>query len=167
MAFAPILGILGGVISAVGTIAGGIAQSNALKYQAQVAQNNAIIANQNAQYAIEAGQQKAAAQSLKEAEVGGAIKAAQAANNVDVNTGSNKEVQISQRMLGKLNTETQLSNAQLTAYGYRSQATNYQAQSQLYAYEAPQAETAGFLGGAGQIFGAASKWYSPGAFTTS
>jgi hypothetical protein len=162
MAFAPALGLIGGVISAVGTIAGGIAQSNALKYQAQVAQNNAITAQQNAAYAIEAGQVKTAAVSMKEAEIGGQIKAAQAASGVDVNTGSNKAVQVSQRELGKLDTETEMNKAQLQAYGYRTQATNFEAQAGLYNYEAPQAELGGFLGGAGQIFGAASKWYSPG-----
>ena len=166
MAFAPILGLIGGVISAVGTIASGIAQKNALDYQAQVANNNAIIAQQNANYAIEAGQSKAAQQSLKEAEVGGEIKAAQAASGVDVNTGSNKDVQVSQRMLGKLNTQQQLANAQLTEYGYLSQKTNYEAQSKLDTYEGNVAQTGGFLGGAGQIFGAASKWYGPSTFTT-
>ena len=146
MAFAPILGIIGGVISAVGTISAGMAQKNAMDYQAQVAQNNAIIAQQNANYAIEAGQVKATQQSLKEAEVGGEIKAAQAASGVDVNTGSNKDVQVSQRMLGKLNTEQQMANAQLTEYGYLSQKTNYQAQATLDTYEGKQAETAGFIG---------------------
>ena len=153
------LGLIGGVISAVGTIAGGIAQSNALKYQAQVASNNAIIAQQNAQRAIEAGQEKAAQTSLQEAEQGGEIKAAQAANNVDVNTGSNKAVQVSQREIGNLNTKQQIANAQLTEYGYQSQAVNYQAQSQLDSYEAPQAIFGAGLGAAGQVFGAASKWY--------
>jgi hypothetical protein len=167
MAFAlPAIGLIGGIISAVGTIASGIAQKNALEYQAQVAQNNAIIAQQNAKYAIEAGQAKTAATSMAMAEQGGAIKAAEAANNVDVNTGSNKAVQISQREVGNLNTKTQLSNAQLTAYGYQSQATNFQAQSGLYSYEAPQAMLGAGLGAAGQVAGAASKWYMPGAFTT-
>lgn len=166
MAFAPILGILGGVISAVGTISAGMAQKQAMDYQAQVANNNAIIAQQNANYAIEAGQSKAATQSLQEAERGGEIKAAQALSGVDVNTGSYKEVQKSQRMLGSLNTKQQLANAQLTEYGYLSQKTNYQAQAQLDTYQGKQAEIGGFLGGAGQIFGAASKWYSPSTFTT-
>ena len=155
------LGLVGGLMSAVGTIAGGIAQKNALEYQAQVAQNNAITAEQNAHYAIEAGQAKTAALSMKEAAVGGEIKAAQAASGIDVNTGSNRAVQQSQRMLGKLDTETEMSKAQLQAYGYRTQATNFRAQAGLYDYEAPQAELGGILGGAGQAFGAASKWYSP------
>jgi hypothetical protein len=155
------VGLIGGIISAVGTIAGGMAQANAANYQAQVAANNAIIAQQNATYAIEAGQAKTAARSMQEAEIGGQIKAAEAAGGVDVNTGSNKDVQISQRMLGKLNTEQELANAQLTEYGYLSQKMNYQAQSQLYGYEAKTAETGAALGALGGVVGAASKWYNP------
>lgn len=162
MAFiAPVIGIVGGIISAVGTIAAGVAQKNALDYQAQVANNNAIIAAQNAQYTIEAGQSKAATESLKQAEIGGEIKAAQAANGIDVNTGSNKAVQISQRELGNLSTKQTLANAQLQQYGYLSQQTNFQAQSKLDTYEGSQALTGAELGAAGTALGTAAKWLAP------
>jgi len=140
---------------------GGIAAKNALNYQAQVAQNNAIIAKQNADYAMESAHAKTAAVAMKEAEVGGAIKASQAAGGVDVNTGSNKAVQISQRELGKLDTETEMSKGQLAAYGYRTQAMNYQAQSNLYKAEAPGALAGSVLGAAGSFTGAAAKWFAP------
>jgi hypothetical protein len=149
------IGLIGGIVSAAGTVYAGIAQKQSLDYQSQVAANNAITAQQNAKYAIEAGAEKTAAVSLQEAERGGEIKAAQAASGTDVNTGSNKDVQVSQRELGKLN------KAQQIAYGYRTQATNFQAQSQLYGYEAPQAEIGADIGAAGQVFGAAAKWYGP------
>ncbi len=168
MAFAlPIIGLIGAGISAVGTIMAGQAQKNALNYQAQVAQNNAITAQNMAQNASEAAQAKAAAVGMKEAEVGGQIKAAQAAGGVDVNTGSNKAVQISQRELGKLDTETTQSNEELKAYGFRTQATNFQAQSGLYRYEAPQAALGADLGAIGQFTGSAAKWLNPSGFTTS
>ena len=155
------MGLVGGLVSAVGTIAGGIAQKNAADYQSQVAANNAIIAKQNAAYSIEAGQAKTAMTSMQEAETGGQIKTAQAANGVDVNTGSNKAVQISQREVGNLNTKQQLSNAQLTAYGYQSQAMNYTAQSQLDTYQGKTAMLGAELGAAGQVAGVAGKWFSP------
>jgi hypothetical protein len=155
------VGLIGGLISAVGTIASGQAQANALNYQSQVAQNNAIAAQQYANYAIQAGEQKATTVSMKEAEVGGQIKAAQAASGVDVNTGSNKLVQMSHRELGQLDTETEMNKADLAAYGYKVQATNFLAQSQLDQYEASQAQEGGILGGLGQAFGAAGKWFTP------
>ncbi len=155
------MSLVGAGISAVGTIMGGIAQKNALNYQAQVAQNNQIIAQQNAQYAMAAGYAKTAMVSMKERATGGAIKAAQAAGGVDVNTGSNKDVQVSQREIGKLETETEMNKAQLAAYGYRTQAMNFGAQAGLYRYEAPQAETGAELSALGQVTSAAGKWFTP------
>jgi hypothetical protein len=163
---AMVLGIVGGLISAVGTVAGGVAQANALRYQAQVAHNNAIIAQQTATRSLEAGRIASENKSLEEAEVGGAIKAAQAAGNVDVNTGSNVEVQKSHRIIGALNTAQVMSNAELQAYGYRVQGYNQEAQAGLDTAEAKNAEIGGIIGGVGQAFGAASKWFGPSTFTS-
>lgn len=157
----PMLALAGAVITAGAAIYQGIAQKQALEYQSQVAANNAITAQRQAQYAIEAGREKSQQESLKQAAIGGEIKAAQGASGVDVNTGSNVAVQKSHRMLGALDTETTMNNAELTAYGYRTQAANFQAQSGLYAYEAPQAEIGADIGAAGTVAGAAGKWYAP------
>jgi hypothetical protein len=170
MAFAlpllPILAIAGTAVTAIGTIQQGVAQKNALQYQSQVAQNNAIIAAQNAENASEVSQQKVASTAMKEAAVGGEIKAAQAAGGVDVNTGSNKAVQVSQRQLGKLDTLTEQEKGQQQVYGYRTQQANFQAQSGLYAYEGPQALTGAELGAAGTALGSASKWFGPSTSTS-
>lgn len=163
MAFAlPAIAAVGAVTSAVGTIAGGEAQSQAAAYQAQVAQNNATIARQNAKYAIAAGHEQAAITSEKGAATGGQIKADQAANGVDVNSGSALDVQESQRGESKLDTETALNNAQLTAYGYRSQAVGYEAQSNLDTSEAQSAPIGADLAAGGSLLSNASsigfKW---------
>lgn len=163
MAFAPlVLGAAGTAVSALGIYQQGQARAASANYQAQVAANNAIIAGQNADYAVNAGQAKAAAQSLKGAAIGGRIKASQAANNVDVNTGSAVDVQQSQREISKLDTETTLNNAQLQAYGYRANQTNYLAQSELDKQEAESDKTGAALGAAGSLLSNASslgfKW---------
>ena len=147
------LAIIGAAVSAVGSIASGFATAANAKYQGQVARNNAIIAQQNADYAHKAGQVNAQAESLKAAQRGGMIKAAQAANGVDVNTGSNVDVQESDREKGQLDTQTVLHKADLQAYGYRTQATNYEAQARLDDSQAGQAEIGGFLGAAGGLAG--------------
>ena len=54
--------VAGAGISALGMIEGGEAQSREAAYNAQVARNNQTIAEQKAQYATEAGQEKAAEQ---------------------------------------------------------------------------------------------------------
>jgi len=151
-----IAGLVGAGTSAAGALMGGIAQGNAASYQAQVAKNNAIIANQNAAYATEAGETQAAATSLKGAATAGKIKASQAANNIDVNTGSAVNVQQSQREVSKLDTETVLSNAELQAYGYRAAATNYQATAGLEEMEATEAPIGGALSATGNLLSSAS-----------
>lgn len=177
MAFVPVaLAVAGAAVSAYGVYQQGQAQSAALQaqaraanYQAQVSANNQKIAEQNAQYAIASGMRKAEDQSMKNAAEAGMTKAAQGASGIDVNTGSAVDVRASQREIGQLDAETVLSNAQLTAYGYRTQGANYQAQSNLYGMEsaadkegASAAETAGAIGAAGSLLSSASslgfKW---------
>ena len=163
-----IAGGIGAATTAVGTVEGGQATANAANYSAQVARNNAAIANQNADYAIAAGQQKAATESLKNAATMGKIKANQAASGIDVNTGSAAKVQESAREVGALDTATVLNNAELTAYGYRSNATSFTAQAGLDTLEAEQAPLGADIGAVGtglsQVSSLGSKWaqFNPG-----
>jgi hypothetical protein len=141
---------------AISTLTQGQAQSSNASYEAQVAANNATIAQQNADYARKAGEAKAQQQSLAGAQQQGMIRAAIGANNVDVNSGSAEDVQSSQRELTNLGTQTTMNNALLQAYGYQSQATSYSAQSQLYNAEADQAITGSYISAAGGLLGGAS-----------
>lgn len=166
MAFVPALAIVGAAVSAVGTVASAEAQGNAASYQAVVAKNNQQTALQNAQYAEEAGEAQAQATSLKGAATAGKIKAAQAASGVNVNSGSAVNVRESQRETAELDTETVLNNAELQAYGYRANATNYGAEAELEQNEAEEAPVAGALGATGNLLSAASgisnKWGGAG-----
>lgn len=137
-----VLGTVGAVASGVGTIYSGL-------YSAQVAKNNAKVAEQNADYARKAGQQQAEEESMKGAQKVGAVKAAQAASGVDVNSGSALDTQIGQREVDKLDTETILNNAELQAYGYTTQAQNFKAQ-------ASQDAIGGVIGGIGTLASKAS-----------
>lgn len=161
-AAAPILGLVGAGASALGTIESGEATAHAANYQAQVAANNAVIESQNATYAVAAGQQQAANESLKGAATGGKIKTAQAANNIDVNTGSAVNVRKSNAETSELDTETVLNNAELAAYGYRSQATGFTSQSGLETATAEQAPIGADIGAGGSLLSNASslgfKW---------
>lgn len=155
-------GVAGAGISAIGQVEQGQATANAANYQATVARNNAIIAGQNADYAERAGQVQAATQSMKGAATGGRIKVQQAASGVDVNSGSSAAVQGGQREVSKLDTETVLNNADLQAYGYRANATNFQAQAGLDTMEAEQAPIGADLAAGGGLLSSASglgfKW---------
>lgn len=77
-------------------------------------------------YALAAGQQKAADQGLKNADREASIKTAMAANGVDVNTGSNASVQTSQKMIDNLDVNRILQDAGVTAWGYKNQAKQFE-----------------------------------------
>jgi hypothetical protein len=154
--------LAGAAISAVGAISAGDAQGAASAYQAQVAKNNATISTQQANYASAAGQEQATIAGLQSAAQGGTVKASQAANNIDVNSGSAVKVQESQRIAGSLNEQQAVNTATQQVYGYRAMAMSDTAQSQLDTMEAEQAPIAGDLSAAGGLLGSASslgfKW---------
>lgn len=150
------------VLSVGSSLLGASAKSSEANYQAQVAANNATIARQNAAYASASGSEQATEESLKGAAVGGRIKASQAANGIDVNSGSAVDVQVSQREASKLDTLNVENNALLQAYGYKVQATNFDAEAKLDKTESSDAWIEGLTGGAGGLLGNASslsyKW---------
>jgi hypothetical protein len=162
LAAAPILGAVGAATSAIGAIGGGESAAAQANYEAQVAANNAKIAQQNANYALAAGQTQATNVGLQQRAQGGQITSGIAANNIDVNTGSAKAVRESQAEIGTENVQQTLANAGLTAYGYRTQATSSTAESQLEAAEAPRDVLGGALTGLGTLASGASnlsfKW---------
>lgn len=159
---AAIAAVAGAGVSAYGSVQGGYAAKDAATYQAAVAKNNAIIAEQNAKHAEAAGAAQAEAISLKGRAVGGQIKAAQAASGIDVNSGSALDVQEGSREQSSLDTMTTMDNALLQAYGYRTQATGFEAQSELDKASGSQAVTAGYLKAGGGLLSTAgsvaSKW---------
>jgi len=135
----PFMAVASAGLQAFGAVREGIATSQAANYKAQVARNNAI-------YASAAGTSKAMNESLKGAAAGGRIKAAQAANGVDVNTGSNVNVQRGQRMASNVNAVNTENNALLQAYGYQAEAS-------LDESTAKNAETSGYLKATGGLLG--------------
>ena len=149
-------GLVSAGVGAAGAISSAQANSANANYQAQVAKNNAITANQNAEYATQAGQEKAQEQSLKAREQQGAVTTALAANGLDVNSGTPADVEKTERETGELGTEQTVDLAALQAYGYRTQSTNFAAESGLQTAEAGQASTAGAVSATGGLLGSAS-----------
>lgn len=140
-------------VTAYGEVQSSEATSAADKYTAQIAANNAIIATQSANYAGAAGTAQAEQAGLQSRAKLGAIVANEGASGVDINSGSNLQVQSSARQLGELNAITIRSNAARTAYGYQVQGANDTAQSNLDTFSAGQAETAGDIGATSSVIG--------------
>lgn len=139
-------GLLGTGIQAIGQYQQGQAASESAKYNSQVAENNATIARQNAVWAGQEGEANAAAKEQQTRATLGSIKAAQGANGVDVNSGSNLDVRSSAEQLGELDAINIRANAARSAYGYQTTASNQEAQSGLDKYEAESSSTAGDIG---------------------
>jgi len=166
MAFVPALALAGTALSAIGTIGGGIAQGNAASYNAAVAKNNATTAGQNAVYSTQAGEVATQEEGLKASEQLGQVKAGLSANNIDVNSGSAAKVIQGTRQIGALDQDTTQENANLQAYGYRTQATGYQAQAGLDQYQAAAAPIGADIGATGSFLsGLSGVAKLPGTFT--
>lgn len=136
----------GAVTGAVGAEQTAAAQQKAASYQSQVAANNQALANQAAQQTTAAGESQVATQELKTRADIGAIESAQAASNVNVNSGSAVDVRSSAASLGQLNALNIRTTAEQQAYTQQVQGTSYGAQSGLYQQEANQAPIAGAIG---------------------
>lgn len=145
---------------------GGIAARNQANYRAAIAKNNETAALQNAARAEQAGNVQAEAQGRKGAARLGRIKAEQAASGLNVNQGTPVDVQAGQREMSQLDTETVLNNAQLHAYGYRTQAMNFRAEEGLERAKADSAIPAAALKAGGGLLANASslsgKWTGGG-----
>jgi len=157
-AAAGIMGLVGTGISAIGSISQGNSQAAEANYQAQVQRNDALIATQNANYTTAAGETTAYNTGLQERAKAGAIKAALGAGGINVNSGSAADVRESQDVLGLTDVAQVRQNAALKAYGFRTQATSYQAESQLETAEAGYDTDAGWLKGLGSLLTGASKF---------
>lgn len=162
MAIASVGTLAGAAISASGKMQQANAQADASRYQAQIAQNNAATYENNARYAEQAGMVRAINQSMKGRSKIGSIKAAQAANGVDVNSGSALDVRVGEARTQREEALTVQHDAELQAYGYRTQAENERASAGLYEKKARAATAGAALDAAGGLLGSASslgfKW---------
>ena len=135
-------GIMGGIMGAQGAEQQGQATSTADLYQAQVAQNNAAIAQRNASDEMMAGNTASMNSGLQTRAKIGTMKAGQGANGVDVNTGSAAAVRAGADQTGYLDALTIRDNSAKKAYGYEVQGTSDTAQAGLDTMGASNARAA-------------------------
>lgn len=148
--------VVGTGIAGYGAIQQGNAAQSAADYQAQVATNNATIADQNAKSAVAAGNAQAEQQRMKTNAIIGAQVAAQASSGLDTGSGSPLDVRTSTKELGELDVLTIRNNAARQAYGYQSQSNSFAAQSGLDLATGANAATAGQISSVSSILGGAS-----------
>ena len=149
------LGVASLVVGVAGSAMQGIAQSQAANYNAQVARNNQIVANQNASIALQQGQTQEQAKRIQTGEMGSAIVANEAASGVNPNEGSALSVRSSAAETGELDALTIRYNSNLKARNLQYQGAQYGAQAQLYSSQAGWDVANSILGGASSVSG---KW---------
>ena len=147
-----------GLIGAMGASNKADAESAAYAYKSGVAKNNAIIAERNADQAVAAGGQAAQVQGLKTKNLVGQQIVTQAANGLEVGSGTNAKLVQSAEDLGHLDTLTILHNAAKQAAGYKAQAGNFTAEAQLDTAASENAKTAGGYAVATSLLGGASSF---------
>lgn len=163
LATASLIGqIGGGVTSAIGGYFSAATQKATLKGQAAVADTNARIAELGAQSALLQGQQQVGALTLRAGQLKSSQRAAMAANGIDLGVGSAVELQASTDIMAQIDKNTIEANAVRSAWGYRTQAVNFQNEALTKRTTAgaisPFGAAAGsLLGSAGSV---ASSWYS-------
>lgn len=163
LASASLIGqIGGGLTSAVGSYYSSAAQQSSLQAQAAMANTNARISELGAQSALSQGQQQIASLTMRAGQLKGSQRAAQAANGIDIGSGSAAEVRASTDIMKEIDSNTAQANAVRTAWGYRTQGVNYQNQALMDRAGASTINPFGtaatsLLGSAGKV---ASSWYS-------
>ena len=153
---------LGGVVNAFGNWFGGQTKGAMYDYQAGIAQMNAAVDRQNAQYALYSGEVKAQQAGMKARFQIGQARADQGASGLDVSSGSAAAVRDGMFKIAQQDTSIIRSNAAKIAYGYQVDAASKEAEATLDKYAASTSRTAGLIGAAGSLLGAAgstaSKW---------
>ena len=147
---------LGGIGKAISSFETGQSQQQMYDYQAGIANLNAQIAYQNANYAQQIGGIQAADAGIAGGQKMGQIKAAQGASGLDVNTGSAVDVRASQALITGQNIAAIRSNAAKTAYDYRVQGVGFGAEAQLDVTAGKTSAISGDINALSSIVGAAS-----------
>ena len=140
-------------LSAVGAIGQSRAAAASAGYNAQIAQQNAQLQTQSANFAGSEGEQNVGIQGAKNKAAIAATLANQGASGVDVNSGSSVNTRESEAKLGVLDALTIRSNAAKSAYGYSVGASSQQAQSQLLKSQQGNDVSAGYLNAGSTVLG--------------
>lgn len=147
------LGIMSAGIGAVGAMQQADAAAASADYNAQVQANNAIIARDNAADARRRGVVEEQANQRKTKQTLGTQRAVMASRYVDMGSGSSLEILGDTAMFGKLDS-LKIRDAHIREErSHRTQAMNFDAQSELSRMEADSHRQAGPIAALGKVTG--------------
>ena len=128
-------------------------QTEDAAFQSNLMNQNAAFKNDTANETINSGDTAADWQRVKSGQAIGTQRSVQAANGIDVNSGSSALIQDDTAMLGELDALTIQNNAAREAYGYRVQAQQGLSNAAQTVKNGKTAAMGSILGGAGKAFG--------------
>jgi hypothetical protein len=157
-----IASVASGVLGAAGALYSGFSAKQAADYQAKVAMNNAKAAEDMRRTEIQRGLQEAQEQDMANAEKQGQTRAAMAASGFDINTGTQREIGVSQTVLGRTDSLRRAYSGELAGWKLRNQADSFRSEAEIAKYKGDSAMTSGMIGAGGSLIGGAgqfaSKW---------
>ena len=151
------LGVAATVVSTAGAFTSGIGQAQQYRYQAQIADQNARLANEQARDSIENTNLEARQRSRQIAQTKGAQIAAMAANGVDLNFGSAVDIQKDTAMIGAEDIAQIYKGGNERTRGFDINAFNYKSQASANRAQASGALMKGIFDGVSTALGGASK----------
>lgn len=165
---------IAGGVSAYGQYQQGQAQEEQYEYQAAVDRNNSIIAQRQADDAIERGRIEEQEHREKVNQIKSSQRVSFASRGIDLGSADVSETLADTAMLGELDALTIRNNAQREAYGYRVQASNFEASAGLKEVAGDNAASSGITSATTTLLGTAatvgskySDFQSKGAFSSS
>lgn len=143
--------IAGGAVSGFGQISSGIAANNAAKFNAQVQEQNAVLAERRARDAVERGKLEEEKAKREATQTRKAQEASFSASNLDLGFGSPLDVIVATATAGELNAATIRASAEREAEDFETQATNSRNSAEITRMEGRNAKRGGFIGGFGSV----------------
>lgn len=155
----------GAALFALSVVVAGAGAQQQAKAQRQAGETNAAIANQNkkiadlnAQDALNQGAADAAEKRTKTRLILGQQRAAIAANNVELSTGTALEVLGDTALFGATDEQRLRENASRRAWGFQVQGQNAQWQGQMDQFRGQQGAQSTYLNAASNILGTTSSY---------
>lgn len=149
--------LIGASISAIGQFQQGRQESAEAKFRARVASNNAIIAGQNAELALEKGRADVRDERREIVQRIGAQKAQLAAQGFDVSEGTSIDILGDTAALGELDVLRIEADAENRALNFRRQASDFESEATLGRFAAKGAKRAGTIGAVSTLLTGASR----------
>jgi len=161
------------VLGTVSSVQQGKQQQAMYNYQAQVAEENAKIANKNAANERQTGIEEARLQRMKTLQAVGSQQAAMAANGMDVTQGTSLDIIEDTAAMGELDALQIQTNYERKALAYEQQGLNFSNESRMDVIAGKNAYKTGMinaaqtgLNGVSKLTNVASKWVSFGSNAT-